>query len=126
MLHYVRAHYPNAISSNDFITHTYKVPCEEYCIKPHNILLANSICSDDANAIEYPEAGRQMLGPFNLGGLNGYPFGGLTGMGAFSGHVPDDGAAMVFYAPHIGIGREQVPKDMAGRPARAQWLLRRA
>lgn len=47
-----------------------------------------------------------MLGPFNLGGLDGYPFAGLTGMTAFANHVPDDGAALVFFAPHIGMNEE--------------------
>ena len=47
-----------------------------------------------------------MLGPFKMGGLNGFPFTGLTGMGAFAHHVPADGAVFVFYAPHIGIGAD--------------------
>ncbi|MCD8539389.1 MAG: hypothetical protein LRY55_06200, partial [Leadbetterella sp.] len=47
-----------------------------------------------------------MLGPFKMGGLNGYPFAGITGMNAFAHHVPEDGAVIVFYAPHIGITAE--------------------
>ena len=44
-----------------------------------------------------------MLGPFKMGGLNGFPFTGLTGMGAFASHVPENGAVYIYYAPHIGI-----------------------
>jgi len=102
MIQQVRKHFPGAISSSDFILGTYKV-MQEYGLPPEKIMLSHSICSDDVNAIEYPEEGRQMLGPFNLGGLNGFPFTGLTGMAAFAHHVPDEGAAMVFYAPHIGV-----------------------
>jgi hypothetical protein len=108
MLQQVREFFPKALSSSDFILSTFKA-MTEYNLSPDKIMLAHSICSDDVNAIEYPEEGRQMLGPFNLGGLNGYPFTGLTGMGAFSHHVPDEGAAMVFYAPHIGISGSGEP-----------------
>jgi len=34
------------------------------------------------NAIEYPERAHEMLGPLKLGGLDGFPFAGLTGMSA--------------------------------------------
>jgi len=46
-----------------------------------------------------------MLGPFKMGGLNGFPFTGLAGMGAFAHHVPIDGAVFVFHASPIGISR---------------------
>jgi hypothetical protein len=102
MLEKVRKYFPKAVSSSDFVLNIYK-SLESYALAPNQIMLAHSICSDDVNAIEYPEEGRQMLGPFNMGGLNGYPFTGLTGMSAFAHHVPSEGAAMVFYAPHIGV-----------------------
>jgi hypothetical protein len=103
ILDVVRQFYPNAIDSGSFVQRTLDVLKAEYGLAPSQILLAHSICSDDVNAIAYPEEGRQMLGPFNLGGLDGYPFVGLTGMLAFAHHVPDEGAALIFYAPHIGI-----------------------
>ncbi|WP_201981913.1 hypothetical protein [Hymenobacter rubidus] len=103
MQEFVRQFYPNAIESGTFVQRTLDVLKNEYGLHPSQILLAHSICSDDVNAIAYPEEGRQMLGPFNLGGLDGYPFVGLTGMAAFAHHVPDDGAALIFYAPHIGV-----------------------
>lgn len=64
---------------------------------------ADSMCCDDVNAIQYPPRAMEMLGPFHMGGLNGYPFAGITGMNAFAHHVPEDGAVVIFYAPHIGI-----------------------
>jgi hypothetical protein len=48
----------------------------------------------------------EFLGPFKMGGLNGYPFAGLSGMGAFLSHVPDEGAVLIYYGPHIGITKE--------------------
>ena len=40
-------------------------------------------------------------------GLNGFPFTGLTGMAALASHVPDEGAVLVYYGPHIGISKER-------------------
>lgn len=66
-------------------------------------MLADSICSDDVNSIQYPARAHEFLGPFKMGGLDGFPFTGLTGMGAFASHVPDCGAVFIYYGPHIGI-----------------------
>lgn len=41
-----------------------------------------------------------------MGGLDGFPFTGLTGMAAFASHVPDDGAVFIYYGPHIGISKD--------------------
>lgn len=103
MLATVQRYYPKAVSSRDFILHTFAAIRQQLGLDPSQLLLAHAICSDDVNSIEYPEEGRAMLGPFNLGGLDGYPFAGLTGMAAFANHIPTEGAALVFYAPHIGI-----------------------
>lgn len=68
--------------------------------------MATSVCSDEiirsaTNFREYVE----MDNPFQLGGLAGYPFAGLTGIKAFAGHIPDDGAAIILYGPHIGVSK---------------------
>jgi hypothetical protein len=112
LLDVIRQFYPEALTGNGFIGQIFRILQTEYALLPHQILLAHSICSDDANSIAYPEEGRKMLGPFNLGGLDGFPFTGLTGMGAFSHHIPDNGAGLVFFAPHIGIGAAGVPGQM--------------
>ena len=96
---HILKYYPDAKDSN-LLVETF---LETYGIPPANILLGNSVCSDDLNNIQYPPSAKDMLGPFNLGGLNGYPFTGLTGMGAFSHHYPDRGVMLIFYGPHIGI-----------------------
>lgn len=101
----VRQHYPNATTTTDAVNRLFTILKAEYGLVPSQIMHADSICSDDVNAMEYPPEAHQMLGPFKMGGLNGFPFTGLTGMGAFAHHVPEDGAVFVYYAPHIGITR---------------------
>ena len=80
----------------------------EYRLPAKEIVHADSVCSDDLNNVQYPPEAREMLGPFTLGGLDGFPFAGVTGMGAFAHHVPAGGGVLIFYGPHIGITKDGV------------------
>jgi hypothetical protein len=102
----VRRHYPEAITTDEAVHRLLDLLAADYGLAPSQVLLADSICSDDVNGIEYPERARAMLGPFRLGGLDGFPHAGLTGMAAFAGHVPDDGAVVIYHAPHVGVARD--------------------
>jgi hypothetical protein len=104
----IRQHYPGAITTVESVDRLFDTLHRRYALTPHKIMLADSICSDDVNSIEYPPRAYEMLGPFKMGGLDGFPFTGLTGMGAFAAHVPNDGAVFVYHAPHIGIDKQGV------------------
>ena len=68
------------------------------------MIVATSVCSDEINRSmtdpDYPGLSRDR---FQLGGLAGYPFTGVTGLKAFASHIPDNGFAVIFYGPHIGV-----------------------
>ncbi|MBX2903684.1 MAG: hypothetical protein KF872_09020 [Chitinophagales bacterium] len=102
----VRKWYPKAFTSIDTVNRLLDTIERELGLKPHQLMHADSMCCDDVNAIQYPPRAYEMLGPFHLGGLDGFPFAGITGMNAFAHHVPEDGAVLVFYAPHIGITKD--------------------
>jgi len=102
----IRNYYSNALTTEDTVNRLLDVIEEKYGLKTQQLMHADSLCCDDVNAIQYPPRAYEMLGPFHLGGLDGYPFAGLTGMGAFAHHVPENGAIVIFYAPHIGITKE--------------------
>ncbi len=77
---------------------------EKHQFQNNKTILAASVCSDEVIGItthfqEYV----QSVQPFQLGGLAGFPFAGITGFQAFAGHIPDDGYAVILYGPHIGI-----------------------
>ena len=38
-----------------------------------------------------------------MGGLAGFPFGGVTSFGAMAHHIPDGGSCLVVYGPHVGV-----------------------
>ncbi|MGE8378144.1 MAG: hypothetical protein ACN6PN_07330 [Sphingobacterium sp.] len=106
-LELIRQFYPNALTTIDVLNKTIDFIEDELNMPPSKVMLADSICSDDVNSIQYPaRATQEFLGPFKMGGLDGFPFTGLTGMGAFASHVPDDGAVLIYYGPHIGISKE--------------------
>lgn len=102
----VKTYYPKAKTTTEQVNGMLEDIDINYGIKPHQIMHADSLCCDDVNAIQYPAKANEMLGPFHLGGLDGYPFAGLTGMGAFAYHVPEDGAILIFYAPHTGVTKD--------------------
>ncbi|MBX3242211.1 MAG: hypothetical protein KIT80_14570 [Chitinophagaceae bacterium] len=105
-LEVVRKWYPAALTSIDTVNRLLDTIEKHLGLKPNQLMHADSLCCDDVNAIQYPPRALEMLGPFHLGGLNGFPFAGITGMNAFAHHVPEDGAVIVFYAPHIGITKD--------------------
>lgn len=102
----IRKFYPNAITTIDAVNRLIDFTEDTLDMEPSQIMLADSICSDDVNSIQYPARTQEFLGPFKMGGLDGFPFTGLTGMGAFASHVPDEGAVFIYYGPHIGISKE--------------------
>ena len=104
-LQIIKKHYPNALTTIDFINKVIDYVEEKLDLEPAQIMLADSICSDDVNSIQYPARALEFLGPFKMGGLDGFPFTGLTGMQAFASHVPDEGAVFIYYGPHIGISK---------------------
>jgi hypothetical protein len=104
---HVRKYYPAAIKSSWFIRSFLWFVKAAFGKDEEQVALLLSVCSDDLNSAEQPETA--MIGPFTLGGLDGYPFGGKTGIGAFSHHVPENGVALLYFGPHVGItNQEQV------------------
>lgn len=99
----IRAVYPRARTTEETVSRLLRCFQRDFALRPSQIMHADSLCSDDVNMITYPPQAYEMLGPFKMGGLDGYPFTGLTGMSAFAHHVPVDGAVFVFHAPHIGV-----------------------
>lgn len=105
-LQIIRKWYPNAITTIDCMNKIIDLFEDELDLEPSSIAYADSICSDDVNNIQYPSRAGEFIGPFKMGGLDGFPFAGLTGMGAFASHVPDNGGVFIYYGPHIGISKE--------------------
>ena len=91
--------------------------------KKNNSRLIFSVCSDDCNRLAERETAEKALTrlydrEFHLGGLAGYPFGGITGITAASHHPPkiiadngqeeSDGNLVFFISPHVGMIKKQI------------------
>jgi len=111
----VRLTYPNAVSAERFGTHA-KEFIRSKGYTPDNIVLSNSICSDDVDGPVYsdvsnigqtPASQNQFLGAFMSGGLAGYPHTGILGIQAWGSHVTTttQGGLFMINMPHIGISR---------------------
>ncbi|KAL7558115.1 hypothetical protein ACA910_016070 [Epithemia clementina (nom. ined.)] len=68
-----------------------------------NTLVATSFCCDEVNRPLEEEFAKAYGQPFNMGGLAGFPFGGVTSFAAMAKHVPDGGNCLVVYGPHVGV-----------------------
>lgn len=106
----IHAHYPDALPLSSFRQQIFGALESKLGVPLSQVLLATSICADDIvwvsdadGNLETHHATRELLGPFEMGGLAGLPFTGLTGMTAYAHHIPDHGAACIVYGPHIGI-----------------------
>jgi Limiting CO2-inducible proteins B/C beta carbonyic anhydrases len=98
--------YPGAVTTTDAFNKLIDYIEMDQNIALERVMYADSVCCDDVNTIQSPTRISEFLGPFRIGGLNGYPFVGKTGVEAFLGHVPNDGAAVIFFGPHIGVSKE--------------------
>lgn len=79
---------------------------KRFGIQPNSILWGQSTCVDDITNTK-DKLMPEIKGPFNFGGLAGLPFTGITGLNAFAHHVPEDGTAILFVAPHIGYSEKE-------------------
>ena len=108
----IQTFYPDAKESDVYAADCVNQLQKEHKFDLNKTILATSVCSDEV--IETATNFRKYLPldePFQMGGLAGYPFAGVTGLTAFAGHIPDEGSAIVIYGPHIGFsGTGQVGK----------------
>jgi len=100
----IKSFYPNAEKGDDYTSRTIQKLKDDHGFVIDKTILATSVCSDEIirSATNFRDYVALNM-PFQLGGLAGFPFTGLTGVAAFASHVPDDGCAIFLYGPHIGI-----------------------
>lgn len=93
--------YPNALTNKELLAFIRKK------LAPFgygdNCLVATSLCCDEVNRPLEKDLKGLYGQYFSMGGLAGFPFGGVTGFGAMAHHIPDGGSCLVVYGPHVGI-----------------------
>lgn len=98
----VNTTFPGALSEHQLANQlTFILSQHGYCKK--TTLLATSLCCDEVNRGLEDELRQKFDDNFSIGGLCGFPFGGLTSFGSMAHHIPEDGSCVILYAPHVGI-----------------------
>ena len=111
----VKVSYSGAVNVEKFGVYA-KYFIQEKGYSPNNIVLSDSICSDDVDGPIYsdvsnigqtPASLNQFLGAFMSGGLAGYPHTGVLGIQAWGSHITTttEGGLFMINTPHIGISR---------------------
>ncbi|MEX0904619.1 MAG: hypothetical protein WD604_11040 [Balneolaceae bacterium] len=103
----IKSFYPEAEDGNILTERCMKQLLNEYGFDKEKTILGTSVCSDEI--VRTATNFRDWLGiknPFQLGGLGGFPFTGVTGFSAFASHIPDKGFAIIQYGPHIGFSKK--------------------
>jgi Limiting CO2-inducible proteins B/C beta carbonyic anhydrases len=111
----VKLTYPSCVNSQRFGDYA-KTFIETLGYTPDNVVLSESICSDDIDGPVYadiqnigqtPASQNDFLGPFMSGGLSGYPHTGILGIQAWGSHITNttNGALFFINTPHIGISQ---------------------
>lgn len=106
----LRKNFPGSLS-NSAIALRVAASLRDRGYTPTNTLFGSSLCSDEINDTAESLVGDfinklGVEGVFNLGGLGGLPFVGMSGMGAFTSHTPVDGKIFIVFGPHVGISND--------------------
>eukprot|EP00547_Thalassionema_nitzschioides_P007332 CAMPEP_0194210510 /NCGR_PEP_ID=MMETSP0156-20130528/8635_1 /TAXON_ID=33649 /ORGANISM="Thalassionema nitzschioides, Strain L26-B" /LENGTH=435 /DNA_ID=CAMNT_0038937867 /DNA_START=132 /DNA_END=1439 /DNA_ORIENTATION=- len=95
--------FPGAIPISQLVGHvTATLAHHDY---GSSTLLATSLCCDEVNRDLEREFVEHYGEHFSMGGLAGFPFGGITSFNAMAHHIPDGGSSLLVYGPHVGIDR---------------------
>ena len=111
----VKITYPSSVNSQRFGDYA-KTFIQTKGYTPNNVVLSESVCSDDIDGPIYsdiqnigqtPPSQNDFLGPFMSGGLSGYPHTGILGIQAWGSHITNttNGALFFINMPHIGISQ---------------------
>jgi hypothetical protein len=71
-------------------------------------LVATSLCCDEVNRVLEKDLSKLYTANFSMGGLAGFPFGGITSFGAMAHHIPTGGSCLVCFGPHVGVDKSGV------------------
>jgi len=94
--------YPGSLRSVDLASKIYGT-LVQHGFTTDSTMLATSLCCDEVNRELEQQLGKYFGDNFSMGGLAGFPFGGVTSFGAMAKHIPDEGNCLVVYATHVGI-----------------------
>jgi hypothetical protein len=97
--------FPGAVAAQDLASHV-KGVLNKHGYSDKTTLIATSLCCDEVNRELEKDLTSIYNYNFNMGGLAGFAFGGVTSFGAMAHHIPDGGSCLVTYGPHVGVDKD--------------------
>lgn len=97
----VTAAFPRAIPNSELVSNVTSA-LEKYNFG-ETTQLATSLCCDEVSRVLDQDFAPAYGYNFSMGGLAGFPFGGVTSFGAMASHIPDGGSCLVVFGPHVGV-----------------------
>jgi hypothetical protein len=94
--------FPGALTNAELIDKVTNT-IEQSGFSKEKTLVATSLCCDEVNRPVETDFSCVFDTNFHMGGLAGFPFGGLTSFGAMASHIPDGGDTLVVFGPHVGV-----------------------
>eukprot|EP00542_Grammatophora_oceanica_P021433 CAMPEP_0194046126 /NCGR_PEP_ID=MMETSP0009_2-20130614/19643_1 /TAXON_ID=210454 /ORGANISM="Grammatophora oceanica, Strain CCMP 410" /LENGTH=248 /DNA_ID=CAMNT_0038691285 /DNA_START=157 /DNA_END=903 /DNA_ORIENTATION=+ len=101
----VQAAFPNAVPNGELVEKVTGA-LSKHGYGESSTLVATSLCCDEVNRVLERDFGAKYNDNFSMGGLAGFPFGGLTSFGAMAAHIPDGGSCLVVFGPHVGVNSD--------------------
>jgi len=113
----VKSIFPGALTNTQLVTQVKEV-LSRHGFTTTNTLVASSLCCDEVNRVLEKDFAKVFGDNFSMGGLAGFPFGGVTSFGAMAHHIPIGGSCLLVYGPHVGVDSQGVvgKVDRRGRP----------
>jgi len=101
----VSANFPNAVKNADFVRKVTQT-LQEYGYNGDNTLLATSFCCHKVNRPLEKIFANHYQDNYSMGGLTGFPFGGIQSFKEMAQHIPNEGSCLIVYGPHVGIDKD--------------------
>jgi hypothetical protein len=98
----IKTTFPKSYQSKDLVSKVKSI-LSQNGYQNETTLFATSLCCDEVNREMEIDFTNEYNFNFSMGGLAGFPFGGVTSFGAMAHHIPDDGSCLILYGPHVGI-----------------------
>lgn len=101
MMKSIETSFPSAVKNNELVNMVQSA-LDKYDYGKDS-LVATSLCADEVNRVLEKDFSKVYDYNFHMGGLAGFPFGGVTSFGAMASHIPDGGSCLVVFGPHVGV-----------------------
>lgn len=97
--------FPGSLSNKELVHRVYEKMANEGYIED-NTILATSLGNDEMARVLGRDFSEIYGEEYPLGGLGGFPSGGVTGFQSMASGIPVNGTALLVFAPHVGVDQD--------------------